>query len=142
MTPEQELDAWEAVLQPAIDKAVDEWARTVTPMVLPSITADSTPPPDLGAGASGGSAWRDAFNRYVLPLLAGLIGGQTFRVLRARGITPPEPSDAARDTTRAVPYPSEWLASLTPDERDALVSDFATLRAQLGELLPEQARII
>lgn len=133
-----ELDEWEDVLLPAVEAALDEWATRAAELALPSITADAIPP-DMNAAQQSESAWVNAFNKYVMPVLAALSAGRVTKLLGKRNVTP----KSANAGIESVPYPRHWLAALTPGERDGLVNDFTGLKKLVPKkLFTEETRIV
>ena len=149
-----DLDAWDAAIETAVMSAATEWAPRVLRAALPTLTASALPP-DPDRMDDERDSWWSTFVANVLPVLAGLMAARTAKTLRDRGITPPEPTPevpeqavpgrvppAMRSAAAAVPWPTEVLSGLTPDDRAELVSSFTELRQMLGELIPDDAELI
>lgn len=139
MADVDDLDAWDAAIKAAVLAAARQWSPLVLDAALPSLTADALPPDPDRMDDERDSWWR-AFVTNVLPVLSGLMAARTWRVLKARGVTPPEPP--ATSARSAVPWPTDVLGALTAQDRTALVSSFTELRELVGDLLPDDAELI
>lgn len=124
MSIDSELDAWEAALEPVLVDAITVWAKRAAELSLPTLTADALPP-DPSASQPADRDWVDAFNTLVVPVLSVLAANQTWRVLRRRGVDASQ--WAGVDRAPQIPFPVHWLAGLSDEQRDGLVTDFAKL---------------